>query len=148
MSIDSRLRTNLSAKYFEEISKLLKPIYDQIEIIRISEINKLFIKKICSYLEIKTNISFSGDKTFTQDKNLRLINICKDLNCNVYVTGPSAKNYLDETLFLENKIDVSWFQYSDYIEYNQLWGKFNHNVSIVDLLFNCGKNSKNYLKYV
>jgi hypothetical protein len=36
--------------------------------------------------------------------------------------------------------------YTGYKKYNQLWGKFDHNVSILDLLFNCGAKSKSYIK--
>ena len=42
---------------------------------------------------------------------------------------------------LEKKhIQVKWVNYGDYPEYSQSWGEFEHNVSVLDLLFNCGKN--------
>jgi hypothetical protein len=37
--------------------------------------------------------------------------------------------------------------YENYKIYPQLWGNFNHKVTILDLLFNCGKNAKNYMKF-
>ena len=38
------------------------------------------------------------------DKNERLIQICKQLNCNYYISGPSAKTYIDVKAFNENHI--------------------------------------------
>ena len=36
--------------------------------------------------------------------------------------------------------------YSDYPEYPQLFGEFEHNVSILDLLFNMGDQAIQYMK--
>ena len=40
-----------------------------------------------------------------------------------------------------------WFEYAGYPEYPQLWGKFTHGVSILDLLFNFGKDAHRYMKF-
>jgi hypothetical protein len=53
---------------------------------------------------------------------------------------------LDESLFKEKMIKIEWFDYSGYQVYPQLWGDFEHAVSVLDLLFNCGKNASSYLK--
>jgi hypothetical protein len=45
-------------------------------------------------------------------------------------------------------INFTWFDYVGYPEYPQLWGEFTHGVTILDLLFNCGKGSSNYMKHV
>ena len=51
-------------------------------------------------------------------------------------------------LFNNNNISLEWFDYSGYNEYYQLWGEFIPQVSILDLLFNHGKNSKKFMKFV
>jgi hypothetical protein len=45
-------------------------------------------------------------------------------------------------------IQVSWFDYSGYPEYPQLWGDFTHHVTILDLLFNCGKEAHRHMRFV
>ena len=46
-------------------------------------------------------------------------------------------------------IGVYAFDYSGYPSYPQLWGgDFQNNVSIVDLLFNCGRDAGRYMKHV
>ncbi len=41
---------------------------------------------------------------------------------------------------------ISWFDYDNYPQYTQLYPPFIHNVSVLDLLFNTGKNASFYLK--
>ncbi len=55
---------------------------------------------------------------------------------------------MDESKFEKEKIKVNYFEYSGYEEYDQLHGEFSHGVSVFDLIFNCGKDSKKYLKYI
>ena len=45
-------------------------------------------------------------------------------------------------------MEVHYEDYSNYPTYKQNWGEFIHQVSIVDLLFNCGPNSSKYLKFL
>ena len=42
---------------------------------------------------------------------------------------------------------VEWFDYGGYPEYKQLWGEFVHDVSILDLLFNCGRDAGKFMKF-
>ena len=68
------------------------------------------------------------------------------IETNTYVTGPFGKTYLDENLFAKNNIELKFFEYPEYSHYNQLWGEdFISNLSIVDCLFNNGKNTTKYL---
>jgi hypothetical protein len=114
----------------------------------ISEINYHFISNICNYLNINTKISFSNDyHLFEEGKTERLIELCKQVKANVYYTGPAAKNYIDTALFEKETIDLKYFDYSGYKEYNQLFGDFEHGVSILDFLFNEGIDSNKFLKH-
>ena len=112
----------------------------------LSEINYFFLKEICNFLKIDTEISFSSKYEIGEGKTERLINICKQANANTYISGPSAKSYVEENLFLENKINLEWFDYSGYKEYEQLYPPFEHSVSILDLIFNMGEDAYKYLK--
>jgi glutaredoxin-related protein len=65
-----------------------------------------------------------------------------------YISGPAAKGYVEENIFTDQGIKLTWFEHSGYPEYPQLWGEFTHGVSILDLLFNCGKNAPCHMKYI
>jgi hypothetical protein len=50
-------------------------------------------------------------------------------------------------VFAENGVELAWFDYDGYAEYTQLWDGFEHGVSILDLMFNCGPDAPDYLRY-
>lgn len=132
--------------FYNEVLDLLEPLYMSNECENLSEINKKFIVKICDYLDIKTNITDSYKYKIFGNRTEKLINICKQARADQYVTGPSAKNYLNEYAFESSKIKLVWFNYDNYVEYKQLWNdKFDNNLSIVDCLFNCGSHKSKYL---
>jgi hypothetical protein len=114
----------------------------------LSEINIRFIHSINEFLNIKTNISNVSDYNIGIGKSERLVELCKKLGANEYISGYSAIDYLDTGLFMEEGIKVTWMNYSGYPVYNQLWPPFNHNVSIIDLVFAKGPDSSGYFKSV
>jgi WbqC-like protein family len=141
------LITNYSkAKSFNQTNGFFSALYTQKLPVFLSEINYVFIKAICNYLDIQTEIIWSRELNLSGNKNERLIDACKKLNANTYLSGPSASEYLDLDLFGQENIHVEWADYTDYPEYSQPYGKFVHEVSILDLIFNEGINSKKYMK--
>ena len=149
-SLESITSNYAKARYFKEVTSWLEPLYFSKLSENLSKINYTFICAICDYLNIETKISFSTDFGYprhTASKNQRLLNICIELSAKNYISGKKAQQYLKTELFKTNGINVLWFDDSEYVEYPQLWGGFEHKVSILDLLFNCGKDSRNFLKY-
>ncbi len=132
--------------YFKEYKDIFEELYLNSHEEFLSEVNYKFIKAINHILGIDTEIRWSYEFDIVQGKNERLISICKQLNADVYLTGPVAKSYLDENLFAQEGIKVEWMDYSNYPEYPQLYPPFVHAVSIIDLIFNTGKNAVHYMK--
>jgi hypothetical protein len=144
----SSLQGNYSrAKCFNDFKGQVFSLYEN-QSNFISEINVSFIKAICEMLEIKTQIIDSRELNLTGDRNVRLLEACKKLNAGTYISGPAAKNYLQEDLFKQEGIDVEWMDYSGYKEYKQVFEPFVHGVSVLDLIFNTGADAKNYMKYI
>lgn len=136
------------APYFDEIAAGLQPLYLEREYSNLSVLNRTLIEFLCGKLEIPTKISNSCDYDFVTGKTDRLVSLCEQAGATEYVSGPSARNYLDEALFTNASIEVTWFEYEGYPEYSQLWGDFEHAVSVIDLLFNMGSNVSKYMKHV
>ena len=134
--------------HFDEIAAWLEPLYINQTNTHLSELNRLFIESICRYLNIKTIISNSWDYTLIEGKTERLADLCLQANGTEYISGPAAKDYIDPTVFSDNGLKLTWFDYLNYPKYPQLWGEFTHGVSILDLLFNCGKDTPSYMRYV
>ena len=134
------------SKYFKEVFPWIEHLYNKaVEMDRLTDINEYLIREISSFLEIKTEIKRDSDFELIEGKNEKLLNICKQLGSEVYLSGPAAKSYIDEGLFKLNGIDVEWMDYSEYPEYEQINGDFMPNVSILDLIFNTGTEAKNYI---
>lgn len=136
------------ARCFEPVSEMLSPFYTGPIITHLSEINRRLISMVCEYLGIPTKISCSSEYVLAEGKSLRLADLCLQAGATEYVSGPAAEAYIDPEVFAERGVALSWFDYTGYPVYPQLWGEFTHNVSIVDLLFNCGRESGAYMKHV
>jgi hypothetical protein len=74
----------------------------------------------------------------------RLIKILSGVGATHYVSGPSARDYMEEQLFEEAGITLEYMEY-DYPEYPQRFAPFEGRVSIVDLLFMMGGESPSYI---
>jgi len=134
--------------HFSDISEWLKPLYMEMDTASLSTCNYTFIAAICDYLEIKTEILHSSDFELSEGKSERLANLCGQLSASEYISGPAAKDYIDEDVFNQLNINLTWFDYSNYPQYEQKHVDFEHSVTILDLLFNTGKDAVNYMKHV
>lgn len=134
--------------HFEEIAVWLEPLYMSNTYSHISQLNRRFIEAICHYLCIKTVITNSWDYKLLDGKTERLADLCVQAAGLEYISGPAAKDYVEETIFSEMKIKLTWFDYTGYPAYPQMWGEFEHGVSILDLLFNTGKNAHQYMRFL
>lgn len=136
------------AAYFGEIAEWLRPIYADGTHDNLSQLNRVLIEAVMEYLGIRTRLSWSSDYQLIDGKTDRLADLCSQAGGTTYVSGPAAKDYMDEAVFEARGIELAWFDYTGYLEYPQLWGEFTHGVTILDLLFNCGKTAPNYMKHV
>ena len=135
------------APHFDEVAQWVKPIYEAATDTHISSLNRKFITAICNFLDIKTVITNSWDYHLVEGKTGRLADLCKQAGASEYISGPSAKNYIEESMFSDMSIKLTWMDYAGYPEYPQLWGEFSHGVTVLDLLFNCGKSAPQFMKY-
>lgn len=131
------------ANHFVESWEFVSSLFSQVSNeSSLSKVNESLIRGICDFLGIQTQIHSSNEFEILEGKNERLIQICTELDADIYVSGPSAAGYMETNLFKKSNLDVEWFEYPKYQEYPQLWGEFEQGVSILDLLFNCGQGAK------
>lgn len=81
---------------------------------------------------------------FEGEKTARIINMCNQLDADIYIFGTLGKNYADLELFEKAGIKP-YFQEYKHPTYPQLYGDFVPNLSVLDLLFNCGEKSYDIL---
>ena len=95
---DNKKYFNLYKKFFDDT---LHKNWDSL-----FELNFLIIKKIIQWLDLKVEIIRESELNIKTNSTQRLVDVCKSLNANTYLSGIGAKNYLDEKLFLQNKIKL------------------------------------------
>lgn len=134
------------APHYETVAGIMDAVYNEGHV-RLHDLNRAFIDRICRLLEIPTVLRTSWDFQLIEGRSERLADLCVQAGADVYLSGPAARGYLDESVFRRLGVQVQWFGYDHYPVYPQLWGKFDHHVSIVDLLFNCGREAGKYMKY-
>ena len=100
--------------------------------------------EIANLLGINTKFLIASEISMPNDKNLRLLEICQILNANTYVSGPAAKTYLKVEEFNAKNITVEFFPYKSK-EYEQLFGKFEPGVTVIDAILNLGEKAGNLL---
>lgn len=92
---------------------------------------------ILDELGIKTKIYYDKDFTFRGHKSEMLVNMCKEMKCEMYLSNKGSMNYIEIKTFV--KADLS-HRYVDYLgqNYEQCFGEFIPHLSIIDMLFNLG----------
>ena len=136
------------APHFDAIARWLEPLYLAQDHSHLSSLNRSLIEAICRYLGIGTLIRCSSDYTLIPGRTERLADLCLQAGASDYLSGPAARDYLDEAVLREQGIALHWFDYGGYPPYPQQWGTFNHAVTILDLLFNCGPEAARYMRHV
>lgn len=135
-----------AAPYFSMYRPILEPLYLGLTETFLSRVNYTLIAALCKILGIETRLSWSMDYEIVEGKTERLVSLCRQADANVYLSGPSARGYLQEDLFAAAGIQVLYMDYADYPPYPQLYGAFEHSVSILDLIFNAGPDAPKYMK--
>ncbi len=130
------------APYFKQYREFFRELFFSATQTRLSEINFHFISALCGELGIDTPLGWSSDYGVdSDDATERLALLCEAENADQYISGPAARDYLDESVFNRRGIGVRFFDYSHYREYPQLQEPFSHFVSIIDMLFMCGEDT-------
>lgn len=101
---------------------------------RLSGINRVFLGAIMAVLGLKAHLHDARDLPQTGDRSERLVGICRHLGATRYLTGPAARDYLDEAAFAAADIAVDWMTYPAYPRYRQMDGGYDPAVSILDAL--------------
>ena len=132
-------------EHIGDLESILEPIFTNEKIVLLSDFNQTIIRKISEYLEIDTVFMNSSDFEVEGDKTERLIRICKEVNADVYLSGPAAKNYIKNE-FDNSGIELKWMKYGPFEEYEQCGPNFSHEVSIIDTIAVLGKDTITHIQ--
>ncbi|MDY6853499.1 MAG: WbqC family protein [Thermodesulfobacteriota bacterium] len=109
------------------------------------DINIYCIEFFIKTIGIDTKLLLASKLKLRADPTHRLIDICKEVEADTYLAGKDGGNYMDIESFEKENINVLFQEFQHPI-YNQLFGKFEPNMSVIDLLLNYGKESLNIIR--
>jgi WbqC-like protein family len=127
------------APYFKETLALLEPHYRVVAGNRrsLTEFNIGVICSIATYLGVSTQFIRASELNVSGQKTDLLLDICRAIGASTYLAGTGAKSYQEDAKFEENGITPVYSPFSQQ-SYPQLFGEFVGNLSVVDVLMNCG----------
>ena len=127
--------------YFPNFEEIMSQDFN-----KLSDLNKSLILYFCKELKINTKISTDKDYTFQTQNIEYLKDICIKKNCSRYISTEGSKMYFKElNSFPNSDIKIKYFQFKEE-KYLQCYSKFIPKLSIIDLLFNLGPDSINYIR--
>jgi hypothetical protein len=130
------------ADYREQVEGLFRTATDR----RLSAVNRHFLEGINELLGITTTLSWSTDYEASGAKTDRLVELCLAAGATEYLSGPSARSYLEEEKFRAAGIRLEYFDYEDYPVYPQVYPPFDHAVTVLDLILNVGSAAQQFMK--
>lgn len=131
----------------DSIIPLICEVINNRDIISLSELNITIIRDICALLNIKAPLFESSTFNFKNKRSDYLVDICKHLQADKYLSPIGSKDYLIEDNF-EKKSGLSLiFQDYEPNEYKQInTTKFISHLSIIDVIANLGiDKTKEYI---
>jgi hypothetical protein len=110
------------------------------------EINIALIRLIIKELRIDVPVLRTSEMNgITGASTDRIISICRSLDASTYISGFGGQKYQSEDLMKADGISCQVYNFK-HPEYRQLWGPFLPNMSVIDMLFNCGPSSGEIIK--
>ena len=134
-------RSYTNSKFFKKNYKsFFEEVYSK-EWKFLFELNSELLRQIIDWLGLKIQIIKESELNINGNSTERLVNVCKELGAETYVSGVGGKEYMNEKLFQKNNIKIE-YQKFQCPTYTQIFsGDFIPNLSIIDLLFNNGSKS-------
>ena len=133
------------SKQFKRVFPIIEQAYADATSSFLSEVNRTLIRRFSDYLGFDVDFKTCRNYDLVAGKNERILSICLQSQASCYLSGPAARSYLDVRLFESHGISVEFMDYDRYPEYIQNWGPFQGRVSIIDLLLNCGSDSRDFI---
>ena len=130
----------LKSPFFEDVSERILPLYQRRYEKLIEIVNETMFASIEAF-GIKSKVVLASDLQASGAKGGLVLNICKALNADMYLSGEGARGYLqddDYGAFKEAGIELTFqkFIHPEYAQFNTR--EFIPGLGCLDLLFNCG----------
>src|SRR5216684_4565224 len=121
------------APFFEPVFTVVKDAFDAGDT-QLADLTIRLNEAICAHIGWRrTFVRSSNMTTPSAGRGKRLIDICRAVDGNVYLSGPAARGYIDPREFAEAEIELRYIVY-DYPRYERGGRPYLANLSILDAL--------------
>ncbi len=128
------------ARYLPELEEVLERRWE-----RLVDLDLAVVDIVRGWLGLERRIELASRLGIDGQQSERLLRICRHFDARTYYSGAAARSYLDVGLFERHGVHVAWQDFAHPV-YPQLHGTFVPYLSIVDLVFNCGSESRAVLE--
>ena len=132
------------APFFRNYHPFFQDLYNK-EWLTLDVLNRTTVEFLMEALGIKRPVLLASRMKLRDEPTDRLIDICRVVGADTYLTGKGGENYLALDRFEEANLQVVYQNFQHPV-YAQLYGPFEPALSAVDLLFNCGPQSLSIIR--
>lgn len=132
--------------YFSDYKGYFEELYAK-KWVKLVDLNEEIIRFLFKVFDINIPIFKSSDYDFKGAKTDLLIDMCRELKADTYLSGVGAKadGYVEEEKFKGQGLSHIFSSFK-HPEYRQTFKPFIPFLSVIDLLFNYGEDSKEIIK--
>lgn len=124
------------ASGYSEIMPIVESLYaEPLKLMR--DFNLRWLERLMDLLEVRIPFVLSSDLEPSGKKNALLVNLLEKAGASHYLSGNGARAYMEPEAFMSAGLEVVWQEFEHPV-YPQQFGPFIPNLSILDVLFNCG----------
>lgn len=126
--------------FFDEAYQLVSDILS-IEYPSLADLNIACTEAMFEWFGIAPRTERSSAFEIATAKERRVIDICKAVGADVYVSGDGASAYQDSAHFADEGVELVYAGY-EARPYKQRFGGFVPNLSAIDYMMNCGHDAE------
>jgi len=131
------------APFFEDHIEFVEKIFSG-KFDKLIDLNVMIIKNSMEYMRVSARLLLLSELGIEEKEPWLTVEICKKLGASRFLVQKSAEKYLNTDAFQKAGVELTFFKLPSPV-YPQLWGPFVPNLSIFDLLFNCGPKAHDIL---
>jgi hypothetical protein len=131
------------APFFKDYADFFEGVYSR-PWPRLLDLNMEIMMYLMKKLRIEKPLVYTSRLGIVGEKTSMLLDMCKKLGADTYVSGWGGKNYVNLVEFQQAGLHHRFVRLTHPI-YRQQGDPFIPNLSAVDLLFNCGPGSRRIL---
>ncbi|MCQ2527079.1 MAG: WbqC family protein [Lachnospiraceae bacterium] len=125
------------APFYKEYSDFITDFYSK-DWKMLSDMDIEIMNFILNDLGCDTKIYYDKDYNFEGNKTAMLVDMCKKIGCDTYLSNLGSSAYVQIDEFTQAGLNHQYIDYTG-VEYRQQFGGFEPGLSILDMLMNCGR---------